>query len=135
MANLGFFADLTSVRLDLWDIDASAEALERIRPDIVFMGASLQPWWHITQLPPEVFAELDQARFGPWLPMHLTLVHRLMQAVRSSGIQATVVNAAYPDAVGPVLAAAGLAPDLGIGDVANIVPGLAWPGLRRRPHP
>ncbi|MEU1307717.1 hypothetical protein ABZ419_02295 [Streptomyces cinnamoneus] len=123
-ASLGIHAEVGSARMDLWDVDGTAETLARVRPDIIFMGASLQPWWRITQLPPGAFSELDKARFGPWLPMHLPLVHRLMQAVRASGVPAKVVNAAFPDAVGPVLATAGLAPDLGIGNVANLVPGL-----------
>jgi hypothetical protein len=45
-----------------------------------------------------------------------------MTAVKASGHAPIVVNAAFPDAVGPVLAAAGLAPDVGIGSAANIVP-------------
>ncbi|GAB3930573.1 hypothetical protein GCM10029976_032770 [Kribbella albertanoniae] len=47
-----------------------------------------------------------------------------MLAVRASGVRPTVVNAAFPDAVHPALAPAGLSPDAGIGNVANYVPGL-----------
>lgn len=122
--NLGLFGGVTTERIDLYDVPGTAETLDRVRPDIVFMGASLQSWRVITQLPKDVFEELDQAQLGPWLPRHLTLNHLLMQAVRMSGSGAKVVNAAYPDAVGPVLATAGLAPTTGIGNVANIVPAL-----------
>ncbi|MHC0430286.1 hypothetical protein ACX6XY_08855 [Streptomyces sp. O3] len=122
--NLGHTGSVDTVHMDLHDVAASAETLARVRPDIVFMGASLQSWRRITELPPEVFEELDQAQFGPWLPMHLTLNHLLMQALRQSGTAPKVVNAAFPDAVGPVLAAAGLPQTLGIGNVANIIPAL-----------
>ena len=122
--NLGHHGSVDTVHMDLNDIDATAETLARVRPDIVFMGASLQSWRVITALPPKTFEELDEAQFGPWLPMHLTLNHLLMRAVRASGVPTRVVNAAFPDAVGPVLAKVGLAPDIGVGNVANIVPAL-----------
>ncbi|NEC09501.1 hypothetical protein G3I26_30135 [Streptomyces sp. SID7909] len=123
-ANLGFFGDVDSVSLDLQDIGASAETLARTKPDIIFMGASLQSWRVLTTLPRATFEELDEAQFGPWLPMHLTLNYQLMQAVRASGIETKVVNAAFPDAVGPVLDKVGLAPTIGVGNVANIMPAL-----------
>ncbi|MGJ3263020.1 MAG: hypothetical protein ACFE0R_07275 [Salinarimonas sp.] len=126
MHNLGHVPEIEAVQLDLDDIDATAETLAEVRPDIVFMGASLQSWRVITALPKAVFEALDEAQFGPWLPMHLALNHKLMQAVRLSGVDAQVVNAAFPDAVGPVLAKVGLAPAIGIGNVANIVPALSY---------
>lgn len=125
-ANLGVHGTVDAVHVDLHDVDATAETLARVRPDIVFMGASLQSWRIITGLPPAVFDELDQAQFGPWLPMHLTLNHLLMRAVQRSGAQPVVVNAAFPDAVGPVLDAVGLAPTVGVGNVANIIPALTF---------
>jgi hypothetical protein len=47
-----------------------------------------------------------------------------MQAVRAAGCDATVVNASYPDVTHPVLAAADLAPDVGIGNIAIPLVGL-----------
>ncbi|MFR9798218.1 hypothetical protein ACL02U_20285 [Streptomyces sp. MS06] len=122
--NLGLHGSVDTVHMDLRNVEATAETLARVRPDIVFMGGSLQSWRVITRLPREVFEELDEAQFGPWLPMHLTLNHLLMQAVRASGTGARVVNASFPDAVGPVLDKVGLAPAIGVGNVANIVPAL-----------
>jgi hypothetical protein len=130
-ANLGVVARAGTAELDLRDVARTAATLAAIRPDIIFMGASLQSWRVITGLPAAVFAELDEAQLGPWLPMHLTLNHLLMQAVRESGITATTVNAAFPDAVGPVLKAVGLAPGIGIGNVANIVPALTFAAAAR----
>ncbi|GAA1107063.1 hypothetical protein [Pseudonocardia alni] len=124
--NLGITTSIKVAEIDLENVDRTAETLAELCPDIVFMGASKQSWRVITELPKEVFTKLDEAQLGPWLPMHLTLNHLLMQAVRSSGITTKVVNAAYPDAVGPVLNAVGLAPDIGIGNVANIVPALTY---------
>lgn len=109
---------------DLNDIDRTAEVIADFVPDLVFLAASLQSWWVISTLPAERFQRLYAANFGPWLPMHLVPVHKAMQAIRAAESQAIVVNAAYPDAVHPVLAGVGLAPHVGIGNVANNVPAL-----------
>jgi hypothetical protein len=122
--NLGLIGSVQVEKVDLRNVSATAETIARVRPDIIFMGASLQSWRVITELPRDVFERLDQAQYGPWLPMHLTLNHLLMRAVRMSNTSPSVVNAAYPDVVGPVLAKVGLAPDTGIGNVANVVPAL-----------
>ncbi|WP_429932659.1 hypothetical protein [Agrobacterium vitis] len=45
---------------------------------------------------------------------------QVMKAVKASGIITTVVNAAFPDAVNPMLKGIGISPDLGIGNVSNI---------------
>lgn len=121
---LGRANPVRAERVDLDNHDETAETLARLRPDVVFNATSLQSWRIITELPKPVFEQLDEAQLGPWLPMHLTPAYKLMRAVRDSGRPTRVVNAAYPDAVNPVLARAGLAPTIGIGNVANIVPGL-----------
>ncbi|GHJ37178.1 hypothetical protein [Streptomyces sp. TS71-3] len=109
---------------DLADVPGTAEAIARFDPDIIFSAASRQSWYVISELPADRFARVSAAHFGPWLPMHLDPVLKLMKAVRASGTSAVVVNAAYPDAVHPALAGAGLSPALGIGNVANSVPAL-----------
>ena len=125
-SNLGHYRDVEAVALDLSDIDRTAAEIRRIQPDLVFMGASVQAARAIMDTAPETFKELDQAQLGPWLPMHLALNYELMQAVRLAESRAIVVNAAYPDAVGPALATLGLAPHIGIGNIANVVPGITW---------
>jgi hypothetical protein len=47
-----------------------------------------------------------------------------MKAVRIADSKAVVVNASYPDVVNASLAAEGLAPAVGIGNIANAVPGI-----------
>lgn len=121
-AQLGQFIAIKPVVADLTDIDKVTRLLREEAPDILVNCASLQSWRVITGLPKLSFEKLDQAQFGPWLPMHLTLMHCLMQAVKASGISAKTVNAAFPDAVNPILARVGLAPDIGVGNVANLIP-------------
>ncbi len=121
---LGFDPVLATEECDLRDVDRTAEQIARLEPDIVFNTASLQAWWVIGELPPTVFKELDAADIGPWLPMQLTLIHKLMQAVSRSGVDTRVVNAALPDVTHAMLDKVGLAPTIGVGNVANVVPGL-----------
>lgn len=124
--NFGIVATPTVTTVDLHNVDQTAEALHRAKPTIVFMGASLQAARIITELPAEIFRAVDEAQFGPWLPMHLTLAYNLMVAVERSGLKCKVVNSAFPDAVGPVLAKVGLAPTIGVGNVGNIIPALTY---------
>lgn len=113
------------VPLNLQDTAAAAETLAAWRPDVVFNAMSLQSWRMITALPRTEFDRLDAAQLGPWLPMHAVLLHRLMRALKVSGLTDVFsVNAAFPDATNPLMATAGLAPTTGVGNVANIVPAL-----------
>ena len=121
---LGYYPDMECIPLNLMQIDKSAETIAQYKPDVIFNSATFQSWRIITYLPKEVFKEIDQAQFGPWLPMHLTPVYKLMQAVKASGTDAKVVNAAFPDAVCPVLSKIGLNPTIGIGNAANVIPTL-----------
>jgi hypothetical protein len=123
---LGQYIAIKPVIADLTDIAKVTRLLREEAPDILVNCASLQSWRVITGLPKQTFEQLDQAQFGPWLPMHLTLMHCLMQAVKASGINAKTVNAAFPDAVNPILARVGLAPDIGVGNVANLIPAVRF---------
>ena len=121
---LGGTCSVQPVLMDLspGQIEQNAEILYRIRPDIIFNTASLHAWRAITQLPGDRYQALEPARFGPWLPMQLAPAYELMRAVRHCAVRTLTVNAAYPDAVNAVLDKVGLAPETGIGGVANLVP-------------
>jgi hypothetical protein len=123
---LGHTPRLDHAVIDVHDIDRTAETLAELRPDIIFSTVSLQAWWVINELPKDLLTRLDEAEIGPWLPMQLTLIHKVMQAVKASGIDTAVVNAALPDATHTILDKVGLAPTIGIGNVANIVPALRY---------
>jgi hypothetical protein len=116
--------EIHSHQMDLCEswIGRNAETLLKIKPDIVLNCASLQSWRVITQLPAERFVALDHAQLGPWLPMHLAPAYALMRAIKQSCPKCLVVNAAFPDAVNSILYKVGMAPDVGIGNVANLVP-------------
>jgi len=78
----------------------------------------------IELLPKEIHNKFQQASYGPWLPMHLTLCYKLMQAIEHSEIKTRVVNGAYPDATNPTLAKVNMAPIAGIGNLELIIPQL-----------
>ncbi|WP_406148857.1 hypothetical protein [Streptomyces sp. NBC_01012] len=120
----GHTTDVSHAGTDITDVARTAERIAAFAPDFIFLAVSYQSWWVISTLRQDAFQRVYAANYGPWLPMHLVPVMKAMEAVRLSGTQALVVNAAYPDAVHPALAAAGLSPDIGIGNVANNVPGI-----------
>ncbi|MER8841343.1 hypothetical protein NKH86_21855 [Mesorhizobium sp. M0913] len=122
--NLGHYPTIEVVPMDLMNVQATAEQLAALRPDIIFNATTLHSWWVITQLPPDAYQRIDRARGGVWTPVHLVLVRRLMRAVREAGIETAVVNASYPDVTNAALASEGLSPAIGIGNVANAVPGI-----------
>ncbi len=122
--NLGFSPSVDIIPLDLMNVEATAERLSQLKPDIIFNATTLHSWWVITKLPQQAFQRIEAARGGIWTPMHQVLIRRLMKAVRLANCEAVVVNASYPDVVNASLAAEGLGPAVGIGNIANAVPGI-----------
>jgi len=120
----GFYPNIDFVKVDLRDVGKTSETLARIKPSVIFNSTSLQSYWVVELLPKEIHKKFQKAGYGPWLPMHLTLCHKLMQAVGRSGIKTWVVNGAYPDAVNPTLAKVGEAPIAGIGNIELVIPQL-----------
>jgi len=113
--NLGNYPDLSFRKIDLFDISTTAELLKEIRPSVICNLASLGSWWVTRLLPADVYQKI--CPIGPWLPNHLTLAYKLMQAVKKAGIETKIVNGAYPDLTNVVLAKIGLAPVCGGGNM------------------
>jgi hypothetical protein len=121
---LGFYPHVTRTSMDLWNIDQTTQTIKHFQPDIIFCSATLQPWGVISTLPKPLAERLSMAQMGPWLPVHLTLVYKLMQAVKQVGQAVTVINATYPDVVNAVLGKVNMALTTGVGDLANNIPAL-----------
>ena len=119
---LGLHPDIEFVNLNLLDVDSTAETLRKFNPDLIFQVAALQHWWLLEYLPEDERRKLAQAEYGPWLPMQITLPYNLMQAINKAGINPYVVNASFPDVVCPALAQIGMAPTVGIGNLAEVTP-------------
>jgi hypothetical protein len=120
-SQFNLFPRVEFIKIDAFDVDATAAALRKYRPSVIYNSMTLQSWWVITKLPRDAYQTIDEARFGPWFPMHFMPAYSLMQAVKKSGITCFVVNAAFPDLVNFVLSKIGLAPEVGIGNIDNIV--------------
>ena len=120
-SQFGLYPDIEFIQLDAFDIDKTAEILQEVQPTILYNSTTLQSWWVITQLPQDAYKAIDEARFGPWYPMHFVPTYKLMQAVKKSGIKTHVVNAAFPDLVNPALGKIGMAPTVGIGNIDNLL--------------
>jgi len=124
-AMMGFFPKVEFIKIDLLNKEETATTLEKYQPDIICNCATLQSWWVIKSLPKEIYKEIDKANLAPWLPMHLTLIYNLMQAVKLSGINTHVVSASWPDVINCALGKIGLAPTTGLGDLHNITSAIA----------
>jgi hypothetical protein len=121
---MGLYPNIKFYPVDLTKVEQTAELLQKINPAIILNGTTLQSWWVVNELPPEVNAKLyrNKCALGPWASMHLALSYKLMNAVRMAGIEAYVINTSYPDVTNPSLAKIGLAPTVGIGNIDLIIP-------------
>lgn len=121
---MGLYPNIKFHHIDLLNIEKMAELFKKINPTIICNGTTLQSWWVVNELPPEVNTRIykDKCAIGPWTAMHLALTAKLMKAVKISGIDTYVVNTSYPDVTNPSLARIGLAPTVGIGNMDLAVP-------------
>jgi hypothetical protein len=127
----GYYPRLEFVQVDLQDVDATAETIARLQPQLIFNCATLQTWWLRKKLPPETADRLSEAGSGPWLSTHLALSRKLMLAVRASDFQGHVINSGIPDISNAVLAKRGLAPTIGLGNIDLLISPLRM-GVARR---
>lgn len=121
---LGYSPEVSCTKIDLEQVEHTAEVIRHFQPNVIINCATLQPPDLFHQLPPPLATQLSAAPLGPRLPLHLTPVYQLMQAIHLSGVHAIVLNGIYPDVTHPALSKVGLAPTTGFGDLANNVPAL-----------
>jgi len=131
-AHQGFYPDLAFRKIDLYDPAETEALIGDTKPDLIFQSATLQSWWVIGQLPPQIYHELLTAGLGPWIPMHFVLADRLMRAHAAIKSSAPVVNASFPDLTNPILHKLGRGPLVGIGNAALLVPRLQRVIARKR---
>jgi len=118
----GYAPSISFVPLDLSNTEAVAEIVHREAPDVIISTATMLTWWLPSRLPPEQAAAIQGAGFGVWLPVHLTLTMKLMQALRDAGYQGATLTAAFPDVVNCILGRLDLAPTCGVGNVSQFIP-------------
>jgi len=118
----GYTPSLSFTSLDINDREAVIEVVKREKPDIILNTASMQTWWLSDLLPSEQAALIKSAGFGVWLPVHLTLTLKLMEALHESDYKGIMLTAPFPDVINCVLGRLDLAPTCGIGNLDEIVP-------------
>jgi len=122
---LGQSPEMEFTKINLSNIDETGELLRRYNPKVICNCTSLQSWWVVDELPRDIWAKMEtEAGLGPWIPMHLTLTHKLMQAIKQYEVKTLVVNTSFPDLTNPVLGKVGLAPTCGIGNADLMLPGV-----------
>lgn len=113
-----------AVVAELADGDALGVALTAARPAGVLLCASTQsPWERLTD-PSAWTALVERAGFGLTLPLHAELALCAGRAAAEIRPRPWFLNACFPDAVNPVLAAAGVPVLAGVGNVATLAAGL-----------
>ncbi len=125
-ANFGRFPRIYEHQNDIYNVAATADLIHSMQPDVIFNATSPLPWWALKQLPADLADRVDEAGGGAWTPTDAVLPYKLAQAVSQSGASPIFVNGSYADVVNPALAAIGLSPNVGVGNVANAVPGLRY---------
>ncbi len=117
----GYDKTLKFEQCDVFDVDRTAELIGKYKPDFIYSGMTLMSWSVYGYLPHEVHEETKKIAGGPMIPVHLTLIHKLMQGVARSGVRPVVLNNSWPDIVNPMLWKVGLRVLTGSGNLDNIV--------------
>lgn len=118
----GYSPDIQFLELDLTHTDETAELIREISPKIILCTASMMTWWLPSLFPEEQQIQLMRAGFGAWLPIHLALQIKLMEALQKAEYAGFSLIAPYPDVVNPVLGCLGMPPTAGVGNLDEIVP-------------
>jgi hypothetical protein len=94
--------------------------IETHRPAGVVACASAQSPWERRRAPSAWTSLLAEGGFALTIALQASIALRLGRALRAAGSGAWLVNGCFPDAVNPLLAACGLAPLFGLGNVGTL---------------
>lgn len=115
----GYFPDIRFKKVDLMDVEGTADFLREIRPKIICSTATLRGAYR-PSFSKRLLKQLDVNGLGghaSLLSLTLILPYKLMQAVKKSGIDTHVVITNFPDLTCPVLGKVGLTPTVGGGNL------------------
>ena len=108
------------ISIDLTNVSRVEELLRKEMPHLVVQCASLLSPWHLHENPSRVSNLLIGAGFAAQLSAQLVIPYSVMTAARAVDFRGHIVNCSFPDAVNTILGRIGLAPTIGIGNVAMI---------------
>jgi hypothetical protein len=108
---------VTFAELSALDQSACERLLRAHRPALVVQSACFVSPWKVAAALAAPARGGAGFGFAVQLPFQILCVRTVMMAVREVGYAGPVVNCSYPDATNAMLAAEGLAPTVGIGNV------------------
>ncbi len=104
--------------VDLNDIDAVKDAIEKYRPDFIVNSSRAYPGLKYGSI-----SWANIRAYGIWSPLAIRFTKNVMEACDKADTDAIVINTSYSDAVIPWLKSAGKAyPDFGSGNLNHLVP-------------
>jgi hypothetical protein len=127
-----------SICVTPFDINEKENVITTVRreaPDIIVTTATMQTWWLPYLLPADRAARLNSAGFGVWLPVHLALTLKLMEALCELDFNGVVLTAPFPDVVNCILGRLHLEPTCGVGNLDEIVPKVRFLAAERLKAP
>ncbi len=104
------YPQLEAVEFDFND-PASTSVLKSVNPDVIFSAPTLMPWWKIST------PGSGAIPFGGYISLQLAPMRILQARIAEANLDSLWIAASFPDVINPVLAACGLAPFCGIGNV------------------
>ena len=112
-------------RVDLSEVDETAEVLSKVRPNVVINVSSLLSPRSVTERLSKIEGELgERARaaltIAAQLPWHLAPAYSVMKANEKSGLGVPVVNVSFADVVNPMLWGAGVGAVCGAGNCEHL---------------
>jgi len=111
-------ASVTFRQVDGTNPSALEALLKSVTPDLVVQSASMISPWAVIGRDHPVAHQLSSAGIAIQIPLQLPILRNVMRAVQEIGLAAPVANMSMRDILHPVLAAEGLAPTVGLGNVA-----------------
>lgn len=105
-------------QVDALDVDALRKLLAEFQPDLIIQCASLLSPFALAKSESGAAKAVLQGGFALQVSAQLPVIRNVMLAHKSLGLNCPVVNCSYPDLTHPMLAAEGLSPTCGIGNVA-----------------
>lgn len=121
----GFNTLVDAVKLDVTNVEETAEKLGELKPDVIVncaSGMSLYPYFASMHKRQKRMGIISGFAFT--LPKDLIVLYPLMKAVKAAAGDAVVVNLTAPDLAGPVLYDMGLAPQVGAGTLDSTSQGI-----------
>lgn len=104
--------------VDLNDIDAIKNAIEKYQPDFIVNSSRAYPGLKYGSI-----SWGNVRAYGIWSPLAIRFTKNVMEACDQADSRAVVINTSYSDAVIPWLKSAGRAyPDFGSGNLNHLVP-------------